>query len=205
MNRREHWEAVYRSRRPAEVSWYQAEAALSARLIGAMTPERESAIIDVGGGASVLAGTLARIGYTNLTVLDISAAALAAARSELAGGAGAIQWIEADVLTAELPAAGFAFWHDRAVFHFLDSAADRSAYVALAARAVAPGGHLLVATFAEDGPSRCSGLDVIRYAPDALHAEFEPAFMAVEAHREAHRTPAGVTQSFTYCVCQRRG
>jgi SAM-dependent methyltransferase len=203
MNRKEHWETVYRTKRPTEVSWYQEEAALSARMIREVTPERSVAIIDVGGGASVLVSQLASAGYRDLTVLDLSGAAIAAARAALGPRAELVHWIEADILEAQLPAAGYGVWHDRAVFHFLTEPAARATYVEQVRRAVAPGGHVLVATFAEDGPTRCSGLDVIRYSPASLHAEFGAGFSYVKAEREEHRTPSGSMQAFTYCLCRR--
>lgn len=203
MNLKEHWEAVYRSKRPTEVSWYQAEAALSARLIQQVVPSPDAPIIDVGGGVSVLVAQLSAAGYTNLTVLDLSGAAIAAAQASLGAAGQGIRWIEADILSAELRRDGFAFWHDRAVFHFLTDAADRDRYVAQARRAVPAGGHLLVATFAEDGPARCSGLEVVRYSPTTLYAQFGQGFTFVSAHREEHHTPTGAVQAFTYCLCQR--
>lgn len=198
-----HWDAVYRSKRPTDVSWYQPEAVLSNQLIQRFAPSRDSPVIDVGGGASVLIAQLVAAGYTNLTVLDLSAAAIAAAQASLGEAGRRVQWIEADILTADLPLEGFAFWHDRAVFHFLTAPEARARYVDQARRTVRVGGHVLVATFAEDGPRRCSGLDVIRYSPGGLHAEFGAGFTLLGAAREEHRTPTGEVQAFTYCVCQR--
>ena len=203
MNRREQWETVYRTKNPTEVSWYQAEADLSARLIQAVVPDHSAPIIDVGGGASVLAFQLDAAGYSDLTVLDLSQAALAAAQVKLGTRADRIRWIEADILEAKLPPAGYHFWHDRAVFHFLTDPSARAAYVAQVRRALSPSGLVLVATFAEDGPTRCSGLEVIRYSVPALHAAFGPGFGSVAAHREEHRTPQGSVQAFTYCLFQR--
>jgi SAM-dependent methyltransferase len=203
VNLKEHWEAIYRSKRPAEVSWYQEEAALSFRLIQQAAPSRDTPIIDVGGGASVLVSQLRTAGYTNLTVLDLSGNALAAAQTRLGPEGQGIHWIEADILKADLPRGGFGFWHDRAVFHFLTEQAAREQYVAQAGRAVAAGGHLLVASFAEDGPTRCSGLEVMRYSPATLHAQFGGGFTFLSAEREEHTTPAGVAQAFTYCLCRR--
>lgn len=203
VNRKQHWETVYRTKRPTEVSWYQAEADLSARLIQEMVPDRTSAIIDVGGGASVLASQLSAAGYSSITVLDLASAAIEAARSRLGSGAAGIRWVEADILDTELPHAGYDMWHDRAVFHFLTDPAARAAYIAQVRHAVRPSGYVLVATFAEDGPTRCSGLDVARYSPSALHAEFGSGFEQVAAHREEHRTPTGAIQAFTYCLCRR--
>jgi SAM-dependent methyltransferase len=203
VNLKEHWEGLYRSRRPTDVSWYQPEATLSAQMIQRVAPSPDTPIIDVGGGASVLVAQLAGAGYTDLTVLDLSGTAIAAARANLGPAGRAIHWIEADILDADLPAAGFAFWHDRAVFHFLTDPRARGRYVDQARRAVSVGGHVLVATFAEDGPTRCSGLEVMRYSPGALHAEFGDGFTFVDAAREEHHTPAGGDQAFTYCLCRR--
>lgn len=203
MNLKDHWEAVYHKKHPTEVSWYQAEAAVSFRLIQQITPSRNTPIIDVGGGASVLVSQLSDAGYTNLTVLDLSGGAIAAARTRLGSKAQDIRWIEADILNAELPRGGYGTWHDRALFHFLTDPADRERYVAQARRAVVAGGHLLVACFAEDGPAQCSGLTVMRYSPATLHAQFGEGFTFLDAEREEHNTPAGVAQAFTYYLCRR--
>ncbi len=203
MDRKQHWEAVYRAKQPTEVSWFQAEATLSAQLIAETVPDRNAPILDVGGGTSVLVAALSAAGYTDVTVLDLSGAAIAAARAAMGPDADAVRWIEADILEAQLPPDGLAFWHDRAVFHFLTEQEDRRRYLAQASRAVRDGGHLLVATFADDGPTRCSGLAVARYSPVELQAQFAEGFRLVSAHREAHRTPAGGLQAFTYCLLRR--
>lgn len=203
MDRKAHWEQVYRTKPPTSVSWYQPEAALSAQLIEQIAPDRTTAIIDVGAGASVLVDHLLDAGYLDLTVADIAGAALELSRDRLGPRAAAVQWLEGDIVHATLRPARFQLWHDRAVFHFLTEAADRAAYLAQVTRALAPGGHLLLATFAEDGPTRCSGLDVVRYSPEALLAELGDGFEAIEAQREEHHTPAGSVQYFTYLVCQR--
>jgi 2-polyprenyl-3-methyl-5-hydroxy-6-metoxy-1,4-benzoquinol methylase len=202
MDRHEHWETVYRTKGPDQVSWFQAEARLSRELITRASPDRDAAIIDIGAGASTLVDGLLGAGYRQLTVVDISAAALELAKARIGSAAASVTWRAADVLTAEFPAQGFDVWHDRAVFHFLTDPADRARYVAQVRHAVRPGGIVLVATFAEDGPLKCSGLEVARYAPDALHAEFGEAFTMLENHRELHTTPSGATQAFTYCVCR---
>lgn len=197
-----YWEQVYRTKGPDQVSWFQPEATLSLELIQQVAPARDSAIIDVGAGASTLVDGLLIAGYGRITVLDLSPAALAQAQQRLPNAAGSVVWREADVLTADLPAAAFDVWHDRAVFHFLTSAADRARYVAQVRHAVRSGGYVLVATFAEDGPTRCSGLDVARYSPDALHSEFGSDFRLVDSRREEHDTPWGARQAFTYCLCR---
>ena len=199
---RSHWEEVYRTKGPEQVSWFQAEATLSLELIQQVAPARDSAIIDVGAGASTMVDGLLREGYRRLTVLDLSAAALARSQTRLGNDAESVVWREADVLTAELEKGAFDLWHDRAVFHFLTDPTDRARYVAQVRHAVRPGGHLLVATFAEDGPTKCSGLEVVRYAPGALHAEFGAEFRVVESRRQVHHTPWGAPQPFTYCLCR---
>ena len=203
MDRRGHWDTVYRTKRPNEVSWYQPDPALSLAFIRRAVPDLSASIIDVGGGASSLADRLLQLGYSDVTVLDISDAALELGRARLGETASRVSWIAGDVLSAPLPDAGFDLWHDRAVFHFLIDENDRSAYVARVRRALRPDGAVVIATFGEDGPTRCSGLPVARYSADALHAEFGREFQLVDSAREQHVTPAAITQSFVYCVFRR--
>ena len=203
MQSKEHWEKVYTTRTTDAVSWFQPHADLSLGLIEATGVSHDAAIIDVGGGASTLVDDLLANGYTDLSVLDLSAAALAAAQRRLGLRAAKVQWIEADVTKADLPARRFDVWHDRAVFHFLTSAEDRAAYVQAVFRAVKPGGHVIVATFAEDGPNQCSGLPVMRYRAGELHAEFGEAFLLLSHRKEAHHTPSGTVQQFVYCYCRK--
>ena len=205
MASREHWEQVYTSRPEDEVSWFQAHPEYSLSLIRATGAPRTAAIIDVGGGASRLVDALLSEGYSSLSVLDISGAALAACRARLGPRSAEVDWIEGDVTRAELPAGAYDVWHDRAVFHFLTEPGDRRRYVETVLHAVKPGGHVIIATFAEDGPDQCSGLPVMRYRPDQLQAEFGDAFTLLQHEREAHRTPAGKTQSFVYCLFRREG
>lgn len=202
MDAKAHWETVYRNEQPHEVSWFQREATLSLALICRVAPGLESRIIVVGGGASTLVDNLTAAGYRHLTVLDVSPAALEVARHGLATAAKRVTGLEADVLSAALAPHPFDVWHDRAVFHFLTSAFDRARYVDQVRRAVKPGGHVMVATFADDGPTRCTGLSVARYSAETLHLEFGAAFRLVESQREEHVTPAGATQAFVYCLCQ---
>ncbi|MGA7594883.1 MAG: class I SAM-dependent methyltransferase [Gallionella sp.] len=203
MQSKDHWEKVYTTRATDAVSWFQPHADLSAGLIKATGVGLDAAIIDVGGGASKLVDDLLALGYRNLTVLDLSAAALAAARHRLGARASGVRWIEADIIRASLPGRELDIWHDRAVFHFLTSPEERAAYVQAVFRAVKPGGHVIVATFAEDGPNQCSGLPVMRYRPDELHAEFGEAFTLLKHEKEAHHTPSGAVQQFVYCYCRR--
>src|SRR5689334_10290295 len=202
MTLRDHWESVYRNKGATEVSWYQAEAKVSLDLIRRVAPDSAAPILDVGGGASTLVDGLLGAGYRRVTLLDLSGAALAVAQQRIGERAAAVTWVESDVLTALLPAAGFAVWHDRAVFHFLTDAGDRARYVARVREAVQPGGYVIVASFAPEGPTRCSGLEVVRYSPETMHAQFGERFRLLDAVREDHHTPSGVTQAFLYCLCR---
>lgn len=194
---REHWRDVHRGRAPEAASWYQPEPALSLALIEATGLAPDAGIIDVGGGASTLTDHLLDRGYRDLTVLDIAGPALEAARARLGARAGQVTWIEADV-TGWSPPRRWDLWHDRAVFHFLVDAEDRRAYTAALDRALPSGGHLIVATFAPEGPDRCSGLPVVRYDETGLRRELGPGFRFVESRRETHRTPGGIAQAFIY-------
>lgn len=202
MDSKSHWERVYRTTSPARVSWFQPHAARSLDLIRRVSPPPGGPMIDVGGGASTLVDDLLDAGYQDVTVLDVSGVALAEARARLGTRAALVQWWEADILDAPLPQGRYQVWHDRAVFHFLTGASDRARYVAQVRKAVRPGGHVLVATFAADGPTRCSGLDVVRYTPEALHAEFGAGFRLTASVHEDHVTPTGVHQAFVYCLCR---
>ncbi len=197
-----HWEEVYRSKRADEVSWFQPEATLSLNFIRQVAPHRAATVLDVGGGASTLVDGLLAAGYTGVTVLDLSAAAMEQARQRLGESASRVTWTEGDALTARLHPHAVDVWHDRAVFHFLTAADDRARYVEQVRAAVRPGGHMLVATFAEDGPTRSSGLPASRYSAASLHAEFGAGFRLLQTTREEHRTPDGRTQAFVYCLCQ---
>lgn len=202
MTQRDHWERIYQTKPDSEVSWYQPEATVSLDLIRRAAPDVDAPIIDVGGGASTLVDGLLDAGYRRLTVLDLAASALAVARHRLAERAARITWIESDVLTATLPPNGYRVWHDRAVFHFLTDASERARYVAKVREATSPGGYVIVASFALDGPTHCSGLEVVRYSPDTMHSQFGPGFRLVESAREEHHTPSGSMQAFVYCLCR---
>jgi SAM-dependent methyltransferase len=202
MDRRAHWERVYRTKAATDVSWYQPEARISFELIRRVTSDRSTPILDVGGGASTLVDGLLDAGYSDVTVLDLAASALGEAKLRLGSRARAVRWVEADVLAADLEEHRYGIWHDRAVFHFLTDANSRARYVHQTRRAVRPGGHVIVASFAPEGPDRCSGLDVIRYSAASLHAEFGSGFTLLDSVREEHRTPGGTAQSFVYCLCR---
>lgn len=204
MQSKDHWNKVYTSKNVDEVSWFQEHAELSLKLIRAADTQATASIIDVGGGASVLVDDLLASGYENITVLDLSAAALAKAQARLGVRASSVRWLEADVIHADLEAQSYDVWHDRAVFHFLITEAERRAYVQTVLRAVKPGGLVIVATFAEDGPTQCSGLPVMRYRANELHAEFGETFRLLGHEKESHHTPGGNEQKFVYCLCRTR-
>ena len=197
-----HWEHVYRTKSVDEVSWYRPHLEISLGLIDDAAPARRSAIIDVGGGESTLVDDLVASGRTDVTVLDISQAAIDVARDRLGPSASGVHWVTGDITSIELEASRYDLWHDRAVFHFLTTPEDRAAYVRQVARAVKPGGHVIVATFGPDGPEKCIGLDVVRYDAGQLHGEFGPRFRLLESVTELHETPWGTPQQFMYCFCR---
>lgn len=202
MQSKQHWEQVY-STKPAEsVSWYQPHATQSLALIRGTGVPPTGSIIDVGGGASTLVDDLLDTGYSAVTVLDLSSAALKAAKRRLGQRAQAVTWLEADVTGVSLPSHAYDIWHDRAVFHFLTGERERQAYVQVVLRSVKPLGHVIVATFAEDGPTQCSGLPVMRYSPEQLHAQFGKSFSLLRQERVSHHTPLGGVQKFIYCYCR---
>jgi SAM-dependent methyltransferase len=197
MNRREHWNRVYETRVPQDVSWYQRRPDVSLALIAASGISRDAGVIDVGGGASTLVDFLLDDGYTHLAVLDLSAAALNYSRARLGARAGEVEWFESDVTVFE-PPHRFGLWHDRAVFHFLIAPDDRRAYVASLRRTLQPGGTVVMSTFAIDGPPKCSGLDVMRYDEHSILAELGGEFQLQESRRETHFTPREAEQRFVY-------
>jgi 2-polyprenyl-3-methyl-5-hydroxy-6-metoxy-1,4-benzoquinol methylase len=201
--RKAHWENIYTVKAPAEVSWYQPHPETSLELITRTGIEKAAQIIDVGGGASTLVDDLLSQGYSNITVLDIASAALEKSQARLGTRATSVTWVEADITQASLPPAHYDLWHDRAVFHFLTEAKDRLSYTRAVEKSLKPGGHLIVATFAADGPKKCSGLDIVRYSPDELRGQFGDHFRLIESLDEAHQTPFGSEQRFIYCHFQK--
>lgn len=200
-DQREHWEKVYLTKQSDAVSWFQEHATRSLELIHSVGAPLTANVIDVGGGASTLVDDLLSSGFKNVSVLDLSASALKVARKRLGAAGDGVTWIAGDICTVDLPVQAFDIWHDRAVFHFLTDPVDRAAYVRQVMKSVKPGGHVIVATFAPDGPEQCSGLPVVRYAPGALHEEFGPSFELLEHMSEEHKTPWGSVQHFVYCHC----
>ena len=196
-DRKAHWERIYSDQPPTDVSWYQQEPMTSLSLIRGTGIGHEAPIIDVGGGASVLVDYLYRDGYNYITVLDISARAIAHAKRRLGETAARIEWIEEDV-TRFRPRQHYALWHDRAVFHFLTDAADRADYIKVLSSALLPGGHLVIAAFAIGGPDKCSGLDIVQYDAGKMKDELGDAFELLEQRDETHLTPANKEQKFSY-------
>ncbi len=197
-DRKAHWEHVYSTRKPHEVGWYQAYPEIPLRLIASTGIAKHEAIIDVGGGASNLVDALLENGYQDVTVLDLSAAALEATKARLGTASSQVKWLVADI-TSFIPAQSYKVWHDRAVFHFLTDATDRQRYLAAARAALPSGAHLIMATFALDGPPQCSGLDVARYSPESLQQEVGEGFTLAESFGGLHITPSQGKQSYTFC------
>ncbi len=201
-DRHTHWEAVYSSKAENEVSWFQQSPVISFDLIKATGAASDTSIIDIGGGTSRLVDMLLRENYSSLAVLDLSGAALAAARARIGADAARVDWIVADVTQWEATRR-YDVWHDRAAFHFLTEPADRAAYVARLKSALHPSGHVIIGTFAMDGPEKCSGLPVQRHDPASLQAALGDEFRLVSTHRDAHTTPWASTQSFQFARFQR--
>lgn len=197
-DRKAHWEKVYQTKGPETVSWYQPRPALSLDLIGRVGLPPTAALIDVGGGASRLVDSLLEMGFGNLTVLDIAESALRAAQSRLGQRAAGVRWLTADITHADLPADSYDLWHDRAVFHFLTDPQDRAEYAAALKRALRPGGTLLIASFAPDGPTQCSALDVVRYDCESVMVALGGGFELIDSVPETHQTPSGGVQHFMY-------
>lgn len=196
-DRKSHWEQVYRDKSPLEVSWYQQEPVLSLSFIAESGLTLDEPIIDVGGGASLLVDSLCGLGYSQLSVLDISERALAKARERLGEMGSRVRWIESDI-TSFVSEVNYGLWHDRAVFHFLTQAEDRAAYVRALKQGLKPGGYLILAAFSIGGPTKCSGLDIVQYDADRLLSELGEGFELLRQAQEQHQTPAGKVQDFGY-------
>jgi len=196
-DRKEHWDEVYRTSLSTGVSWYQQEPMVSLSLIENCRVARDIWVIDVGGGTSNLVDNLLAKGYSNIGVLDISAEALLQAQQRLGSGAQKVQWFDADVTQFE-PPHEYSIWHDRAVFHFLTAKEDREKYISTMKKTLIQKGHLIIAAFAMDGPSRCSGLDIIQYNESKLLAELGSDFELVSTQEESHLSPSNVVQKFVY-------
>lgn len=198
MGRQDHWETVYRSKASDAVSWYRPHLDTSLEWIARVAPDRASAIIDIGGGASTLVDDLLTRGYRHIAVLDIAEPALDIARQRLGPSAQPVDWRVGDITSVTLPARHYDIWHDRAVLHFLAEASQRDAYLQQLRHALKPGGHAIIATFGPDGPQQCSNLPVVRYDAAALQALLGTRFTPVDTRLEGHQTPFGTTQQFLY-------
>jgi len=198
--RETHWEGLYRVKQVDQVSWYRPHLEHSLRLIRQLLPAANGRIIDVGAGASTLVDDLLAVGYRSIDVLDLSATAIEVTRRRVGAEAGGVRWLVGDVTSYPLDACSYDLWHDRAVFHFLTRPEDRDAYIRQVTRALRPGGHIVIATFGPQGPTRCSGLEVERYGADSLGAQFGDRFMLCSQLLDVHRSPAGAEQQFLYCA-----
>ncbi len=202
-SRKAHWENIYQTKPLETVSWYQPVPETSLSLIDALNLPKTARIIDIGGGDSLLTDHLLQLGYTHLTVLDISATALKRAQKRLGPLADRVRWIASDVVDFQ-PDEPFDLWHDRAAFHFLTEQPDIEAYREVAAQAVKPDGHMLVATFSIHGPEKCSGKVIRRYEPTALETVFQDSFRQTGCLETGHSTPGGSVQQFLFCNFKRR-
>lgn len=198
-----HWQNVYQTKDERSVSWFQETPGISLDLVRESGLAAGASIVDIGGGASSLADALLEAGY-HVTVLDISEAALSVAKSRLAERASNVTWIAADVRTWQPPAAAYDLWHDRAAFHFLTAPDDRAAYIERLTRALRPGGTAIIATFALDGPEKCSGLPVVRYSGESLARTLGPDFETIDTRAHDHRTPSGAMQKFQFSRFRKR-
>jgi SAM-dependent methyltransferase len=202
MDAQTHWEKIYTEKAPDAVSWYRPHLETSLALIERAVAGCSASVIDVGGGESTLVDDLLARGYQNITVLDISQTAIDANRRRLGKASERVHWRVADITKADLDPSAYDVWHDRAVFHFLTATSDRVAYVRQVAHAMRPGGHVIISTFGPEGPTKCSGLDVVRYDAESLHREFGVNFRLLTSSKELHQTPFGTTQQFLYCLCR---
>ena len=202
MDAKTHWEKVYSTKAPDAVSWYRAHLETSLALIERAAVAHSTSIIDVGGGESTLVDDLILHGYENLTILDVSSTAIEVTKKRLGSAAERVHWLVGDITEIKLEPHTYDLWHDRAVFHFLTAPELRLAYVRQVIHAVKPGGHVIISTFGPEGPTKCSGLEVLRYDAESLHGEFGGHFRLVESSEELHQTPFGTAQQFLYCYCR---
>jgi len=202
MDTQTHWEKIYTEKAPDAVSWDRPHLETSLALIEQAAPGCSASVVDVGGGESTLVDDLLGRGYENITVLDISQTAIDANRKRLGKASERVHWLVGDITKIQLERSAYNVWHDRAVFHFLIAPGDRVAYVRQVAHAVRPGGHVIVSTFGPEGPTKCSGLEVVRYDAESLHQEFGLRFRLLDSCKEMHRTPFGIVQQFLYCLCR---
>lgn len=201
MDRKQHWENVYQTKTDQDVGWYQDNPETSLKLVEKYGKRKDSQIIDVGGGNSHLSRILMSMGYTNLTILDLSSHALKRSQSRIKN-AHQLKWIETDVLSFEAKQQ-FQIWHDRAVFHFLLSDNEIKKYAEIAAKQIVKGGYLILGTFSETGPKSCSGLPITQYSEKKFQKVFKDNFVFVESFEAAHTTPSGNPQNFIWVVLRK--
>ena len=202
VDRKAHWEDVYRNKAVEDLGWFQPRAGISLDMIAAAGIPN-AAIIDMGAGASRLVDDLVAAGYVDITVVDIAQSALDQVAARLRSGTGNVTLIAGDATELELPRS-YDIWHDRAVFHFLTDPADRSAYLERLGRYLKPGGQAIIAAFAPDGPKECSGLPVQQYDEHSMAETLGPDYAPIETRRELHKTPSGAEQAFVYCRFEKR-
>lgn len=202
MEAKQHWEFVYEAKAPEAVSWYAPHLRTSLAYVARTGLPVSARVIDVGGGEATLVDDLLDAGYEAVSVLDLSHKAIEVTQARLGERASQVDWHVADVLTHRFAPHSIDVWHDRAVFHFLTSEADRARYVAQVLQALRPGGFAIVGTFALDGPQQCSGLPVARYDPEGLHGQFGARFQLIDSSDDLHTTPWGAPQPFVYCFCR---
>lgn len=200
-----HWDETYRSKGPESVSWFRPRLETSLELITSSGISSDAAVVDIGGGASALVDDLLARGFENITVLDVSGVALDIAKRRLGSRAERVRWVHEDVTRWSPDPGAYDLWHDRAVFHFLVDPEPRRRYVERLERALSPGGRVILATFAPEGPPSCSGLPVRRYPASDLERELGPGFSLEASRDEAHRTPSGSIQPFVYARFRRAG
>ncbi len=198
MSRKEHWEKVYSTKKLQEVSWYQPNPKASLDFIAGFNLPKDASIIDIGGGDSFLTDRLLESGFTNITVLDISEAAINRAKQRLGSKADMIKWIISDI-TEFAPMDSYDFWHDRATFHFLTTTEEIEKYISIAAKAVKENGKMLIGTFSENGPEQCSGLQVKQYSEETLVSLIGKWFKKIKCIYTDHTTPFKTVQNFLFC------
>ena len=203
MNQKDHWEQVYSTKPTEKLGWYEPHLQTSLSWIKGLSFAVDAPIIDVGGGASTLIDDLLDAGYRSITVLDISEKALSSAKARLGKKVGLVTWLDGDITSVDLPTHSYELWHDRAAFHFLTMLEQQRKYRDNLLKALKPGGHLIIGTFAPEAPPKCSGLPVQRYSPEQLENTLGGEFELKRHHKELHITPGGVEQMYLYCHFRR--
>jgi SAM-dependent methyltransferase len=202
-NRKSRWEHIYTTKQLHEVSWFQPIPETSLNFITKLCPNKLAKIIDVGGGDSYLVDHLLELGYQDLSVLDISEAAITRAKHRLGEKADRVTWIVADIATFK-PTAQYDLWHDRAAFHFLTNETDIQYYQEITRNQIAPNGHIVLGTFSDQGPKKCSGIDITQYTETTMSALFTEGFEKINCLQVDHPTPFNTLQHFIFCAFKRK-